>query len=250
MRVWVTVPTYNEADNIEELVRRVREAVPDAAILVVDDNSADGTAEKAEALASELRGIEVLRRPAKMGLGSAYRAGHAAGIARGYDVLVQIDADLSHDPAELPSLLAAVEHGADLAMGSRYVPGGSVPNWPRHRLALSQWGNRYASFVLGIPIRDSTAGYRAYCATALQRIEFDTTHASGYGFQVEMTYRVLNAGGRVVEVPITFTDRVRGTSKMSWRIVFEAMALVTFWGLRDRMFRRRARRRKARTHRA
>ena len=142
--VWVTVPTYEEVENIELLVRRVREAVPDAHILVVDDNSLDGTAEKAEALGAELGGIEVLRRPKKMGLGSAYRAGHAVGIARGFDVMIQIDADLSHNPTDLPRLLAAVDRGADLALGSRYTPGGSVPNWPRHRLALS---------VVGQPLR-------------------------------------------------------------------------------------------------
>ncbi len=238
LSVWVTVPTYEEVENIEILVRRVREAVPDAHILVVDDDSGDGTAEKAEALGAEIGGIDVLRRPSKMGLGSAYRAGHAVGIARGFDVMVQIDADLSHDPADLPRLLAAVERGADLAVGSRYAPGGSVPNWPRHRLALSVAGNRYAAFCLGIDVRDTTAGYRAYRASALNAIDFDSTHSTGYGFQIEMTYRALHAGGKIEEVPIAFTDRVRGNSKMSWRIVAEAMLLVTWWGLRDRVLRR------------
>jgi glycosyltransferase involved in cell wall biosynthesis len=242
-RVWVTVPTFEEVENIELLVRRVRQAVPDAHILVVDDNSGDGTAEKAEALGAEFGGIEVLRRPRKMGLGSAYRAGHAVGIARGYDVMVQIDADLSHDPADLPRLLAAVDRGADLALGSRYTPGGSVPNWPKHRLALSVAGNRYAAFCLGMNVHDTTAGYRAYRASILEAIDFDSTHSTGYGFQIEMTYRVRNAGGRIDEVPIAFTDRVRGNSKMSWRIVVEAMALVTWWGLRDRVLGRVARRR-------
>jgi dolichol-phosphate mannosyltransferase len=241
--VWVTVPTYEEADNIELLVRRVREAVPQAHILVVDDNSYDGTAEKAEALGAELGGVEVLRRPRKLGLGSAYRAGHAVGIARGFDVMIQIDADLSHDPADLPRLLAAVERGADLAIGSRYAPGGSVPNWPRRRLALSVMGNRYTAFCLGIDVRDATAGYRAYRASILEAIDFDTTASTGYGFQIEMTNRVLQAGGTIDEIPIAFTDRVRGHSKMSWRIVVEAMTLVTWWGLRDRVLnRRRARR--------
>lgn len=241
LRVWVTVPTYNEVENIEILVQRIRAAIPDAHILVVDDDSPDGTAEKAEALGAELGDIEVLRRPAKMGLGSAYRAGHAVGIARGYDVMVQIDADLSHDPADLPRLVAAVDDGADLAIGSRYVPGGSVPNWPRRRLALSSWGNRYAAFCLGIEVRDSTAGYRAYRASVLRAIDFETTHSTGYGFQIEMTYRVLRAGGRIDEVPIAFTDRVRGNSKMSWRIVVEAMFLVTWWGVRDRVLHRHKR---------
>jgi dolichol-phosphate mannosyltransferase len=236
--VWVTVPTYEEVENIERLIRGVREAVPAAHILVVDDNSLDGTAEKAEALGAELGGIEVLRRPKKMGIGSAYRAGHAVGVARGFDLMIQIDADLSHNPADLPRLLAAVEQGADLAVGSRYAPGGSVPNWPRHRLALSVAGNRYSAFCLGISVRDTTAGYRAYRASILRAIDFDTTHSTGYGFQIEMTYRVLAAGGKIDEIPIAFTDRVRGNSKMSWRIVAEAMLLVTWWGFRDRVLRR------------
>jgi dolichol-phosphate mannosyltransferase len=242
VKVWVTVPTLDEVENLDALVHRIRAAVDDAHILIVDDASADGTADKAEALGAELGGIEVLRRPRKMGLGSAYRAGHAIGIARGYDVMIQIDADLSHDPAALPSLLAAVEDGADLAIGSRYVPGGAVPNWPKRRLWLSVWGNRYAAFVLGIPVRDSTAGYRAYRASILRVMDIESTHSTGYAFQIEMTYRAHNAGGRIDEVPIAFTDRVRGTSKMSGRIVVEAMTLVTLWGLRDRVLRRGRRR--------
>jgi dolichol-phosphate mannosyltransferase len=237
-RVWVTVPTLNEVENLDPLVRRIRAAVPDAHILVVDDGSADGTADKAEAMGAEFGGIEVLRRPRKMGLGSAYRAGHAIGIARGFDVMIQIDADLSHDPAALPDLLAAVERGADLAIGSRYVPGGSVPNWPRRRLMLSVWGNRYAAFVLRIPVHDCTAGYRAYRASILRAMDIESTHSTGYAFQIEMTYRALRSGGRVDEVPIAFTDRVRGTSKMSSRIVAEAMTLVTLWAIRDRVLRR------------
>ena len=237
-KVWVTVPTLDEVENLEPLIQRIRAAVDDVHILIVDDGSADGTAERAEALGSELRGIEVLRRPRKMGLGSAYRAGHAIGIARGYDVMIQIDADLSHDPGALPDLLAAVARGADLAIGSRYVPGGSVPNWPKRRLLLSVWGNRYAGFMLRMPVRDSTAGYRAYRASILRAMDIESTHSTGYAFQIEMTYRALRAGGHIEEVPIAFTDRVRGTSKMSSRIVVEAMALVTLWALRDRVLRR------------
>jgi dolichol-phosphate mannosyltransferase len=240
-KVWITVPTLDEAENLGPLVQRIRAAVEDAHILVVDDGSSDGTAEKAEALGAEVGGIEVLRRPRKMGLGSAYRAGHAIGIARGYDVMVQIDADLSHDPAALPDLLAAVERGADLAIGSRYVPGGSVPNWPKRRLLLSVWGNRYAGFALGLHVHDSTAGYRAYRATLLRAMNIESTHSTGYAFQIEMTYRALRAGGRIEEVPIAFTDRVRGTSKMSTRIIAEAMTLVTLWAVRDRVLRRRPR---------
>lgn len=238
-RVFVSVPTYREAENIEELLRRLHAAAPEAHILVIDDASPDGTADIAEAIGAELGEIEVLRRPGKSGLGAAYRAGHAIGLARGYDVMVQIDADLSHQPEALPSLLAAVESGADLAIGSRYVEGGTIPHWPVYRLALSRWGCAYVSWALGIGVHDSTAGYRAYRASALRANHFEATRANGYTFQIEMTYRLLKVGGRVVEVPITFTDRERGTSKMSWRIVMEAMALVTWWGIRDRILRRR-----------
>jgi len=241
MKVWVTVPTIDEVENIVPLVTQLRAAVPDAHVLIVDDGSADGTADKAEALGAEIGGVEVLRRPRKMGLGSAYRAGHAIGMARGYDVMIQIDADLSHDPAALPSLLAAVEHGADLAIGSRYVPGGSVPNWPKRRLLLSIWGNRYDGFALALGVRDSTAGYRAYRAPLLRAMNIESTHSTGYAFQIEMTYRALRAGGKIQEVPIAFTDRVRGTSKMSGHIIIEAMTLVTLWAVRDRVLKRRSR---------
>jgi dolichol-phosphate mannosyltransferase len=239
LRVFVSVPTYREAENIEELLTRLRVAVPDAHVLVIDDGSDDGTADIAEKLAIELGDIEVLRRPGKSGLGAAYRAGHAIGLARGYDVMVQIDADLSHQPEALHSLLDAVHDGADLAIGSRYVEGGAIPQWAVYRLALSRWGCRYAAWVLGIDVADSTAGYRAYRASALRAMKFETTRANGYTFQIEMTYRLVRAGGRITEVPITFTDRERGTSKMSGRIVVEAMILVTLWGLRDRLVRRR-----------
>jgi dolichol-phosphate mannosyltransferase len=240
-RVFVSVPTYREAENIEELLRRLRTAVPDAHILVLDDASPDGTADAAEKLAMELGDIEVLRRPGKSGLGAAYRAGHAIGIARGYDVMVQIDADLSHQPEQLPSLLEAIDRGADLALGSRYVEGGTIPQWAVYRLALSRWGCMYAGWALRLGVSDSTAGYRAYRASALRAMEFETTRANGYTFQIEMTYRLVKAGGRITEVPITFTDRERGTSKMSSRIVLEAMALVTVWGARDRLRRLRGR---------
>ena len=243
MRTLIVVPTYDEAENIVQVLHRVRAAVPSATVLVVDDNSPDGTAALAEAAATELGGVEVLRRGGKGGLGRAYRAGFAWGIERDYEVLVEMDADLSHDPAAVPSLLAAVEGGADLAVGSRYVPGGSIPGWVWHRRLLSRWGNRYAALVLGLPVADATAGFRAYRATILSRLDMAGVRADGYGFQIEMTYRVAQAGGSIVEVPISFADRAHGTSKMSTRIVGEALGLVTWWGVRDRVARRRPDRR-------
>jgi dolichol-phosphate mannosyltransferase len=235
LRTLVCVPTYNEVDNIEEFLRRARAAAADVDILVIDDNSPDGTADAAERLAAELGRIEVLRRPAKRGLGSAYRAGFSIAIDRGYDAVCQIDADLSHDPRELPGLIAAVEAGADLAIGSRYVPGGEIPHWPWYRRFLSKWGNRYAAWILRIPVRDGTAGFRCFATATLKAIDYETTHADGYGFQIECAYRVARWGGRIVERPIVFTDRVRGTSKMSWAIIVEEMTLVTWWGVRDRL---------------
>jgi dolichol-phosphate mannosyltransferase len=247
VRVLVNVPTYVEADNIEELLRRVRAAAPQVDVLVIDDNSPDGTAEVAERVARELGHIDVLRRPAKKGLGNAYRAGFGIGIDRGYDLICQMDADLSHDPAALPHLVAAVEAGADLAIGSRYVPGGSVPHWPAHRRAASKYGNLYAGFMLGYAIRDSTSGYRVYRAKTLEGIEFQKTRANGYLFQIELAYRAWQWGGRTAEVPICFTDRVRGYSKMSFGVVAEEMVSVTWWGIRDRVSKKgRAARKRAR----
>lgn len=237
MRVQICTPTYVEAENIEEFLRRARAAMPDADILVLDDNSPDGTADLAERAAVELGHIEVLRRPEKRGLGNAYRAGFAIGIARGYDVVCQIDADLSHDPAVLPQLIGAVEDGADLAIGSRYVPGGSIPHWPARRRALSKYGNLYTNFMLRTGVHDATAGYRAFRVEILERIDYAETRAKGYGFQIELAYRVAKAGGKIVEIPITFTDRVRGQSKMSMAVMAEEMALVSAWGIRDRLKR-------------
>lgn len=231
----VVLPTYNEAENIIEVLTRVREATPTSEVLVVDDGSPDGTADIAERWGADNGGVTVLRRPAKSGLGSAYRDGFAAGLERGYEVLVEMDSDLQHDPAALPSLIGAVEQGADLAIGSRYVSGGKVPEWKFSRRFISQAGNLYAAVVLGMHVRDSTAGFRAYSAGVLSRIDFAAVRADGYGFQIEMAYSVKRLGGRIVEVPITFGERQRGTSKMSGRIVIEALALVTWWGLRDRV---------------
>jgi dolichol-phosphate mannosyltransferase len=242
MRALVVLPTFNEVENIPVVLPRLRDAAPSADVLVVDDGSPDGTADLAESLARDLGSISVLRRPGKAGLGSAYRTGFRRGLDDGYDVLVEMDADLSHDPAVLPTLFKAVEDGADLAIGSRYVPGGSIPeDWGFHRRGLSRWGNRYASAVLGLDVRDATAGFRAYRADALAKIDLSGVRADGYGFQIEMAYRVARNGGRIVEVPITFTDRTRGTSKMSSNIVVEALVLVTWWAIRDRILHRKVR---------
>ncbi|HEX8770862.1 MAG TPA: polyprenol monophosphomannose synthase [Acidimicrobiales bacterium] len=240
MRTLVVLPTYQEADNIAEVLRRLRAAVPQADILVVDDGSPDGTADLAKAVGPELGAIDVLLRPAKAGLGSAYRAGFTEGQARGYDVLVEMDSDLSHDPAALPDLLRAVDQGADLVIGSRYVPGGSIPRWSARRRALSRWGNRYAARLLRLDVRDATSGYRCYRSDAVARIDLASVHADGYGFQIEMAYRVAQTGGTIVELPIQFVDRKLGHSKMSSRIIVEALALVTWWGVRDRLRRSRA----------
>ncbi|HKE73312.1 MAG TPA: polyprenol monophosphomannose synthase [Acidimicrobiales bacterium] len=242
MRTLVIIPTFNEAENIDDVLRKVRAAAPEVDVLVVDDSSPDGTADMARALGAELGHIDVLVQPEKGGLGVAYRAGFERGFERGYDVLVQMDADLSHDPDALPALIGRIAGGADVAIGSRYVAGGSIPHWPMTRRALSRIGNTYASTVLGVKIRDCTAGYRAYRATVLRRVEADATRATGYGFQVELAYRAHRQGATIVEVPITFNDRVRGESKMSWHIIGEAMSLVTWWGFRDRVLRRGRRR--------
>jgi dolichol-phosphate mannosyltransferase len=238
VRVLVVSPTYNEADNVTEFLERVRAAAPEADVLVVDDNSPDGTADLVEKLGSKLGCIDVLRRPDKDGLANAYRAGFAVGIARGYDVLVEIDADLSHDPTALPLLLDAIDRGADLAVGARYIAGGAIPYWPWYRRALSLWGNRYTHIALGLPLSDATSGYRAFRAETLEQIDYASSRARGYGFQIELAYRVWRAGGRLTQVPIVFTDRVRGESKMSSKVAVEALALVTWWAVRDRVFRR------------
>ena len=238
----VVIPTYNEADNIVALCERVRGSLPDADLLIVDDSSPDGTADLARRTGERLGHITVLERTHKGGLGAAYRAGFAAAIAAGAEICVQIDADLSHDPQALPALVANIEHGADLAIGSRYVPGGRTIDWPRRRQALSRWGNRYAAGVLGLAVNDATAGLRAYSAEALERMEFETVGADGYGFQVEMTHRLVRAGGRIVEFPITFSERTAGESKLSGGIVHEALVLVGRLWLADRRGRRQRRR--------
>jgi dolichol-phosphate mannosyltransferase len=220
----------------------VHEVVPQATVLVVDDSSPDGTGDIAERVAKELGNVEVMHRPSKEGLGEAYRDAFSQSLKRDFDVIVQMDADLSHDAAVIPELIRRVEEGADVAIGSRYVPGGSIPHWPWFRRALSRYGNRYAGFVLGIKMRDATSGFRAYRTDMLRRIGLESTRAKGYGFQIETAYRVHRLGGTVAEVPIEFTDRVRGYSKMTWGIFAEELLLVTWWGFRDRVLRRGRRR--------
>jgi dolichol-phosphate mannosyltransferase len=235
MRTLVIIPTYLEADNINDVLRRVRASVPHADVLVVDDSSPDGTADLAKATNEDVGQVDVLVRPDKGGLGVAYRAGFEHGFDHGYEVVVQMDADLSHDPAALPQLLAPLsDDGADVVIGSRYVRGGNIPHWPWQRRVLSRIGNLYASTALGLGVRDATSGFRAYRMTTLRSIQAGATKATGYGFQVELAYRAHRQGARITEVPITFNDRVRGESKMSWHIIGEAMSLVTWWSFRDR----------------
>ncbi|HXH56488.1 polyprenol monophosphomannose synthase [Iamia sp.] len=240
MRAVVIVPTYDEVENIEGLLRAVRAAAPGVGILVVDDASPDGTAVRAEAVGAELGRVDVLRRPGKDGLGNAYRAGFAHALASGHDVLVTIDADFSFDPAVIPSLLAEVEAGSDVAIGSRYVTGGSTPDWPIHRRALSRYGNRYTGWVLGLPIRDATSGFRAYRRSVLEAISYETTQANGYAFMTELAFRIVATGGRITELPIEFRDRRWGTSKMSGRIIVESMGRVSWWGAREKVRRIRS----------
>jgi dolichol-phosphate mannosyltransferase len=241
VRALVVLPTYEEAADIAEVLHRVRTAAPAADILVVDDASPDGTADIAKGAGEDVGGVEVLVRPGKAGLGSAYRDGFRHALQRGYDVVVEMDSDLSHDPAALPALLEAVAAGADLAVGSRYVAGGSIPHqWPAHRRALSRWGNRYAAAALHLPLADATSGFRAYRADVLADLDLDRIRADGYAFQVEMAYLFARVGRAIVEVPIAFAERRHGRSKMSLRVVAEALVLVTAWGVSDLVSRRRA----------
>jgi len=231
MDVLVVLPTYNELENIDHVLRRVRASLPDASVLVVDDGSPDGTAERAEILGKELGNVDVLRRAGKSGLGSAYRTGFAWGLERGFDACIEMDADLSHEPEALPSLVAPLAQGTELVIGSRYIPGGVIPNWAWHRRLLSRGGNLYASALLGLGVADATAGFRVYAASLLRRLDLAAVRAEGYGFQIEMTYAAKRAGASILEVPIRFVDRVEGESKMSTFIVVEALGLVTWWGI-------------------
>lgn len=242
VRTLVVLPTYDEAANIAEVLRRVRAALPEANVLVVDDSSPDGTAALAEQAGVELGQIDVLVRARKDGLGNAYRDGFRQAFGLDYQIIVQMDADLSHDPAVLPELVRRVENGAEMVVGSRYIPGGAIPHWPWYRRALSRYGNRYACRALRLTICDATSGFRAYRAGALARISVTDTRSKGYGFQIETAYRMAKRGGAIEELPIVFADRVRGYSKMSIGIIAEELTLVTWWGLRDRVAALRRRR--------
>ncbi len=227
MDVLIVIPTYNEVENIAKMLPVLRATVPSTHILVVDDASPDGTAQVVEEFASTDDHVHLLSRKAKGGLGGAYRAGFRWGIEHGYDHFVEMDADFSHDPKDLPRLFAEAEKGAGLVIGSRYVAGGVIPNWPWYREMLSRGGNLYASTLLRLKVRDATAGYRVYALDALRAIDFEGVDLNGYGFQIDMTDRARQAGVSIVEVPITFTDRVVGESKMSGSIITEALWMVT-----------------------
>lgn len=235
--VIVIVPTYNEAENLESIADAVRGH--GYRLLVVDDDSPDGTGKIADTLVAADDGVAVLHRDTKAGLGKAYAAGFARALEMDGKILCEMDADFSHDPTDLPRLIAAVDAGADLAIGSRYVPGGGADDWPWHRKAISSGGNRYASLMLGIQVKDATAGFRAFRSDAIRRLRPETCDASGYAFQVEMAWRASEAGMTITEVPIRFRDREAGTSKMSPNIALEAMGLVTRWGWQRRFGKRK-----------
>ncbi len=238
----IVVPTHNEGENIAELLDGLHAHVPHADVVVVDDASTDATRSLVRAAAATRPNVRLVEREERLGLGSAYVHGFGLALDEGHDLVVEIDADLSHDPADLPAMLTVADLGYGVVIGSRYVPGGSVVGWPRHRLWLSRWGNRYAAIMLGLAINDATAGYRVYRTDTLRAISLDGIQAGGYGFQVEMTYRTVRKGLSVVEVPIQFRDRVAGSSKMHRGIVLEAFTLVTYWGLADLFSLRRRRR--------
>ncbi len=234
MKILTIIPTFNEIDTLPTTVRRLRQAVAHSDVLIVDDNSPDGTGEYADQLAAGDEQISVLHRKAKTGLGGAYIAGFRWGMERGYDVLVELDADGSHQPEQLPELLERIDE-ADLVIGSRWVRGGSVVNWPVHREIISRLGSLYSRTLLGLRVRDITAGFRAFRRTTLEAIDLDAIESVGYGFQVDMTFRVAGLRGRIVEVPITFVERTMGESKMNSGIVLEAMRNVTRWGVSARV---------------
>lgn len=234
-RVLVIIPTYNERENLPHILGRVRTAVPGAHVLVADDASPDGSGQLAEDLAANDDHLHVLHRPGKQGLGAAYLDAFGWGMKHGFDVLVEMDADGSHQPEQLPALLERVADGADLVLGSRWVPGGQVRNWPLSRQLLSRGGNTYTRLVLGLPLRDATGGYRAFRRETLQQLGLEDVASQGYCFQVDLARRTVELGLRVEEVPITFVERELGSSKMSRAIVLEALWRVTRWGIRYRI---------------
>ena len=236
-RVLIVMPTYNERQNLEIMAGRIRESTPDADLLVVDDNSPDGTGDLAEKLAETDPRVHVMHRIEKAGLGKAYIAGFTWALERGYDVIVEMDADGSHRPEDLPRLLAAVADGADGVIGSRWVPGGKVVNWPKKREVLSRGANIYTRLMIGFSVKDATGGYRAYKASTLRRIDLSNVESTGYSFQVDITVRIIKAGLRIVEVPITFVERERGVSKMDSAIIREAFWRVFQWGVKSRLGR-------------
>lgn len=233
MRALLILPTYNEAATIAEVVRRALASTPEVEVLVVDDASPDGTGAIADRLAAESHRVRVLHRAAKGGLGPAYLAGFRAGLEAGYDAMLEMDSDLSHDPADVARFVAAAAE-ADLVIGSRFIPGGATRNWRRWRVALSRGGNVYARVLLGFGLSDSTSGFRAYRRDLVETIPLDEVRSEGYAFQVEMAWRAWTLGFRVTEIPITFTERREGASKMSRRIIFEALWRVLRWGVRRR----------------
>jgi dolichol-phosphate mannosyltransferase len=231
--VLVVIPTYNERDNIQTIVKRLHAALPQVHALVVDDGSPDGTGQVVDEMVAADDRVHVLHRTEKAGLGAAYVAGFSWGLERGYKFLIEMDADGSHAPEDLPRMLDAAAD-ADLVIGSRYVTGGSVVNWPKHREVFSRSANLYARIALGAPISDITAGFRVYRAEVLEKLKLHNVASSGYCFQIDLSWRTVELGFRIVEVPITFTDRVIGESKMSGNVVREALIRVTKWGLRRR----------------
>ncbi len=237
-RTLVIIPTYNESENLPLIMNRVRKARPDVHVLVVDDGSPDGTGRLADELvATDPEHIHVMHRTVKDGLGAAYLAAFGWGLERDYTVLVEMDADGSHAPEQLYRLLDAIDNGADVSIGSRYVVGGTVRNWPWRRLALSRTANTYARVLLGVGIQDITAGYRAYRREVLEKIDLSSVESKGYCFQIDLTWRAINQGFTVAEVPITFTERELGVSKMSGSNIREAMAKVAQWGIGGRLSR-------------
>lgn len=234
-RVIIVMPTYNERQNLEIIVGRIRGCVPDADLLVVDDNSPDGTGDLADKLAETDQHVQVMHRTEKAGLGRAYVAGFSWALERGYDAIVEMDADGSHRPEDLPKLLAALDGTADAVIGSRYVPGGTVVNWPKSREFLSRGANIYNRLMLGISVRDATGGFRVYRAATLRKLDLNNIESAGYCFQIDMTLRVLQAGLELTEVPITFVERERGSSKMSNAVIREAFFRVAQWGIAARL---------------